>query len=332
MLQPILKTLFNYQAISREQAREVLINITKEVYTKSEVVAFLSVYMMRSVTVEELSGFRDGLLEQRLPVDLSDFDTVDLCGTGGDGKNTFNISTLASFIVAGAGIKVAKHGNYGVSSGCGSSNVLEKLGYKFTSDVDLLKKQLDKTGICFLHAPLFHPAMKAVGPIRRELGIKTFFNMLGPLVNPSGPNSQMIGVYNMELARIYQYLLQEDNAKFAVIHSTDGYDEISLTAPFKLITQNGEKLITAKELGLPTNTPESIAGGSTIDGAAEVFMKVIGGEGTESQNNAVIANAAFAILSNKPGYSIDKCLEMASDSLRSGRAHKALKNLLNTQN
>jgi anthranilate phosphoribosyltransferase len=332
MLQPILKTLFDYQTLSREQAHEILVNITNDVYTKSEVVAFLSVFMMRSVTVEELSGFRDGLWELRKPVDLSGYNTVDLCGTGGDGKNTFNISTLASFIVAGAGIKVAKHGNYGVSSGCGSSNMLESLGYQFTTDNDLLRKQLDKAGICFLHAPLFHPAMKAVAPIRRELGIKTFFNMLGPLVNPSNPDSQLVGVFDLELARIYQYLFQQDKKHFAIIHSTDGYDEISLTAPFKVITHNGEKLMTAKELGLPPNTPESIAGGHEVEEAAKIFSDIIEGRGTNSQKNAVIANAAFAIQSNQPQNSLEDCLSMARESLESGKAKETLKTLLANQN
>lgn len=332
MLQPILKSLFNYQTLTREQAREVLINITSNSYTQSEVVAFLSVYMMRTVTVEELSGFRDGLLEQRQPLDLSEFNTVDLCGTGGDGKNTFNISTLASFIVAGAGVQVAKHGNYGVSSGCGSSNVLESLGYKFTNDADLLRRQLDKAGICFLHAPLFHPAMKAVGPIRKELGIKTFFNMLGPLVNPARPNSQMVGVYSLELARIYQYLLQQENISFTVVHSVDGYDEISLTGPFKIITQDGERLMEASDMGMAVNSPAAIAGGESVESATEIFLKIIGGKGTEIQNNVVTANAAWAIKSNRPNLSIWECIAMASESLYSGRAAAALKTLLDTQN
>ncbi|HHU58984.1 MAG TPA: anthranilate phosphoribosyltransferase [Bacteroidales bacterium] len=332
MLQPILKTLFDYQTLSRQQAREILVNITRDSYSKSEVVAFLSVYMMRPVTVEELSGFRDGLLELRLPVDLSDFDTVDLCGTGGDGKNTFNISTLASFITAGAGIKVAKHGNYGVSSGCGSSNMLEALGYRFTNDSDTLRRQIDRAGICFLHAPLFHPAMKAVAPIRKELGIKTFFNMLGPLVNPSSPQSQLAGVFDLELARLYQYLFQEGDQRFTILHSTDGYDEISLTSPFKVITQNGEQLLTAADLKLPENSPESIQGGHEVAEAAGIFNTILDGKGTAQQNNVVIANAAFAIQCNRPELSIDEALDKARESLLSGRAKATVKKLLDTQN
>lgn len=328
MLQPILKKLFDYQTLSHDEAREILVNIAGEVYSKSEVVAFLSVFMMRPVTVEELSGFRDALLDLCRPVDLSGYDCIDLCGTGGDGKNTFNISTLTSFVVAGAGVKVAKHGNYGVSSGCGSSNMMEYLGYRFTTDNDLLRRQLDEAGICFLHAPLFHPAMKAVAPIRRELGIKTFFNMLGPMVNPSNPGSQLVGVFDLELARLYQYIYQQGNKRFAIIHSIDGYDEISLTAPFKVITQKGERLMTPADLNLRVNAPHEIEGGHVVEEAAKIFTSVIEGRGTDAQNNAVIANAAMAIHCFNPDYALDSCLEMARESLMAGSAEKALKRLL----
>lgn len=328
MLQPILKKLFDYQTLSHGEAREILANITAEVYNKSEVVAFLSVFMMRPVTVEELSGFRDALAELCRPVDLSGFDTIDLCGTGGDGKNTFNISTLSSFVVAGAGVKVAKHGNYGVSSGCGSSNMMEYLGYKFTDNNDLLKRQIDKAGICFLHAPMFHPAMKAVAPIRRELGIKTFFNMLGPMVNPSNPGSQLVGVFDLELARLYQYIYQQGTKRFSIIHSIDGYDEISLTGPFKVITQNGEKLMAPPDLNLKTLSPEEIAGGHVVEEAAKIFTGVISGNGTEAQNNVVIANAGLAIHCFYPEKDILTCVDMARESLLSGKAEAALKRLL----
>ncbi len=328
MLQPILKKLFDYQTLSHGEAREILANITAEVYNKSEVVAFLSVFMMRPVTVEELSGFRDALAELCRPVDLSGFETIDLCGTGGDGKNTFNISTLSSFVVAGAGVKVAKHGNYGISSGCGSSNMMEYLGYKFTDNNDLLKRQIDKAGICFLHAPMFHPAMKAVAPIRRELGIKTFFNMLGPMVNPSNPSSQLVGVFDLELARLYQYIYQQGTKRFSIIHSIDGYDEISLTGPFKVITQNGDRLMTPPDLNLKTLSPEEIAGGHAVEEAAKIFTSVISGNGTEAQNNVVIANAGLAIHCFYPEKDILTCIDMARESLLSGKAEAALKRLL----
>jgi anthranilate phosphoribosyltransferase len=328
MLQPTLKRLFEYNTLSKEEAKEILVNITSENYSKSEVVAFLSVFMMRSVTVEELSGFRDGLLEQCKRIDLSDFQTIDMCGTGGDGKNTFNISTLASLVVAGAGYKVAKHGNAGVSSACGSSNVMEYLGYKFSNDNDLLKKQIDKAGICFMHAPLFHPAMKAVGPIRRELGIKTFFNMLGPMVNPANPQFQLVGVFSLELARIYQYIYQQSDKKFSIVHSIDGYDEISLTDAFKVISHKGEKLLKPDDIKLPVNKPEDIFGGNTVEESASIFKKVLNGQGTEAQNNAVMANAALAIQTMDEQLTFAKCLEKASDSLKGGKAAATLKNLL----
>lgn len=328
MLQPTLKRLFEYNTLSKEEAREILVNITSENYSKSEVVAFLSVFMMRSVTVEELSGFRDGLLEQCKKIDLSEFETIDMCGTGGDGKNTFNISTLASLVVAGAGYKVAKHGNAGVSSACGSSNVMEYMGYKFTNDNDLLKKQIDKAGICFLHAPLFHPAMKAVGPIRRELGIKTFFNMLGPMVNPSNPHNQLVGVFSLELARIYQYIYQHTDKNFSIVHNIDGYDEISLTDAFKVISHNGEKLLTPADLGLPKNKPEDIFGGNTVEESASIFRKVLDVNGTSAQNNAVLANAALAINTMDSRLTFDQSMEKAVSSLKTGNAAKSLKKLL----
>lgn len=329
MLQPTLKRLFEYNTLSKEEAKEILVNITSENYSKSEVVAFLSVFMMRSVTVEELSGFRDGLLEQCKKIDLSEFETIDMCGTGGDGKNTFNISTLASLVVAGAGYKVAKHGNAGVSSACGSSNVMEYMGYKFTNDNDTLKKQIDKAGICFLHAPLFHPAMKAVGPIRRELGIKTFFNMLGPMVNPANPQNQLVGVFSLELARIYQYIYQHTGKNFSIVHSIDGYDEVSLTDAFKVITNNGEKLLTPGDIGLPRNRPEDIFGGNTVEESAAIFKTVLEGKGSSAQNNAVIANAALAINTMDTKLTLEQSMEKAVNSLKSGKAAGALKTLLN---
>ncbi|MGQ1890768.1 anthranilate phosphoribosyltransferase [Thermophagus sp. OGC60D27] len=331
MLQHTLTRLFNYNTLTREEARNILINITSENYSQSEVVAFLSVFMMRPVTVEELSGFRDGLMEQCKTIDLSEFETIDMCGTGGDGKNTFNISTLASLVVAGAGYKVAKHGNAGVSSACGSSNVMEYLGYKFTNDNDRLKKQIDKAGICFLHAPLFHPAMKAVGPIRRELGIKTFFNMLGPMVNPSDPKNQLVGVFSLELSRIYQYIYQETDKNFSIVHSIDGYDEVSLTDAFKVISHKGEKILTPREINMPKNNPEEIFGGNSVEESAAVFKKVLAGDGSPAQNNTVIVNAALAIQTMDHVLSLDQCLEKAKNSLFRGDAKKALEYLLDIQ-
>ncbi len=330
MLKSTLNKLFDYQTLTHEEAREVLINITKEAYNRSEIVAFLSVFMMRPVTVHELSGFRDALLELRNPVNLDDFNTIDMCGTGGDGKNTFNISTLSSFVVAGAGYKVAKHGNYGVSSGCGSSNVMEAMGFRFTTDNDLLYRQLDKSGICFLHAPLFNPAMKAVAPIRKELGVRTFFNMLGPLINPANINNQLVGVYNLELARLYNYILQSSDKNFTILHSIDGYDEISLTGAFKKISHDGEALLTPNDLGLNQLSVDQILGGETVEDAVRIFLKVLEGEGTEAQNSVVFANAALGIQCIS-GKSISDSVAEAKDSLLSGKALKVCKTLLEMQ-
>jgi len=273
----------------------VLLNISKGIYNESEVTAFITVYLMRSITIEELQGFRDALLELCLRVDLDGYPVIDIVGTGGDGKNTFNISTLACFIVAGAGQKVAKHGNYGATSISGASNVMEQLGYKFKTDASKLKTEVENAGLCFLHAPMFHPALKAVGPIRKNLGVRTFFNMLGPMVNPARPSFQLVGVYNLEMARIYNYLLQPSGNPFTIIHNLDGYDEISLTADAKVITREGEKVLSAQQLGKRTVSPADIQGGQSVEEAAKIFMKILKGEGSWSQNAVVFANAAMAL-------------------------------------
>ncbi len=279
-MKEILNRLIQHERISKNEAKAVLVNISEGKYNNSQIASFLTVYMMRSISVEELDGFREALLDLCLPVDLSDFETIDLCGTGGDGKDTFNISTLSSFITAGAGVKVAKHGNYGVSSNCGSSNVLEFLGVKFTNEEAALQKAIDKAGICFLHAPLFHPAMKNVGPIRRELGVKTFFNMLGPMVNPSFPQHQLVGVFNLELARMYSYLYQNTDKNFAILHDLAGYDEISLLGQTKIISNKENKIFSPEEIGLPRLEEQDIKGGKTVEESAAIFSKILYGEGT----------------------------------------------------
>lgn len=281
---------------------------------------------MRSITIEELEGFRDALLELCLAVDLAEYNPVDLCGTGGDGKDTFNISTLASFVTAGAGVKVTKHGNYGVSSKCGSSNVMEFLGIKFSNEADFLRKSIDEAGICVLHAPLFHPAMKNVAPIRRELAVKTFFNMLGPMVNPAFPKNQMVGVFNLELARMYGYLYQNTDKNFTVLHALDGYDEISLTGATKTISNESEGMLVPADFGVDKISRDQITGGEDIAESAQIFLDVLNGKGTEAQNNVVCANAGVAIatvnqLSPKEGF------EKAKDSLLSGKGMEALKKL-----
>jgi len=322
----ILNKLINHEVLSKEEAKNVLINISSGQYNPSQISAFLTVFMMRSITIDELSGFREALLELCVRVDLSAYNTIDLCGTGGDGKDTFNISTLASFISAGAGIKVAKHGNYGVSSISGSSNVMEKMGIKFSNDASFLEKCIDKAGICVLHAPLFHPAMKNVGPIRKELAVKTFFNMLGPMVNPSFPQNQLVGVFNLELARMYAYLYQNTDINFTILHSLDGYDEISLTGPTKTITSHMEGMLNPSDFGVRLLSQTEIEGGKTIEESADMFTNIISGKGTEAQNNVVLANAAMAIAT------VTKCsplegFELAKESLFSGKGLQALKTL-----
>lgn len=321
-----LNKLINHEILPKEEAKQVLVNIAKGDYNPSQIAAFLTVYMMRSVTIEELEGFRDALLDLCLAVDLSDYDPIDLCGTGGDGKDTFNISTLASFVTAGAGIPVTKHGNYGVSSKCGSSNVMEFLGIKFSNDADFLKKSIDETGICVLHAPLFHPAMKNVGPIRRELAVKTFFNMLGPMVNPAFPKNQMVGVFNLELARMYGYLYQNTDKKFTVLHALDGYDEISLTGDTKTISNNSESMLTPSDFGVSKISQAEITGGEDIAESAQIFLDVLHGKGTEAQNNVVCANAGIAIATVK-GITPKEGFEKAKESLLSGKGLEALKKL-----
>jgi anthranilate phosphoribosyltransferase len=319
----ILNKLINHEVLSKEEAKDVLINISTGQYNPSQISAFLTVFMMRSITIDELSGFREALLELCVRVDLSAYNTIDLCGTGGDGKDTFNISTLASFIAAGAGIKVAKHGNYGVSSISGSSNVMEKMGIKFSNDPSFLEKCIDQAGICVLHAPLFHPAMKNVGPIRKELAVKTFFNMLGPMVNPSFPNNQLVGVFNLELARMYAYLYQNTNVNFTILHSLDGYDEISLTGPTKIITSHMEGMLKPEDFGVRLLSQTEIEGGKTIEESAEMFINIISGKGTEAQNNVVLANAAMAI-STVTKCSPQEGFELAKESLFSGKGLNAL--------
>jgi anthranilate phosphoribosyltransferase len=327
-MKQILNHLFENKTLTRDQARDILTLISRGMYNNSQMAAFMTAYCMRPITVTELEGFRDAMLALCLPVDLGTNDVIDLCGTGGDGKDTFNISTLASFVVAGAGYKVAKHGNYGVSSGCGSSNVMEFLGYKFTNDVDELKRTVDAANICFLHAPLFHPAMKIVAPIRRELGVKTFFNMLGPMINPARPKNQLVGVYNLELARMYAYLYQQSDKKYTILNALEGYDEVSLTCDFKTFTPQGEKLNTLKSIGLDRLDPSAIAGGSTVDASAAIFMQVLTGNATSAQSNVVLANAAVAIQTINPQNSFADCFGEAKESLISKKALTSFKSLI----
>lgn len=326
-MKKILNHLFEYNTLNRQQARDILLQLSEGKFSDAEIASLLTVYLMRTITIEELQGFKDALMELALPVRLGS-DVIDIVGTGGDGKNTFNISTLSCFIVAGTGNKVAKHGNYGASSISGSSNVMEQLGYRFkTSEADL-NKELDRSNICFLHAPLFHPALKAVGSIRKNLGVRTFFNMLGPMVNPASPKYQLVGVYNLEMARIYNYLLQQEAAAFTILHGLDGYDEISLTGDTKVITAKGEQVLSAETLGKRIVLPAALHGGNSVEEAAAIFLKILKGEGSWSQNAVVIANAAMALNCMNAADNYETCYQLAVESLESGKAYQCLKNLI----
>ncbi|MDE0470830.1 MAG: anthranilate phosphoribosyltransferase [Ekhidna sp.] len=327
-MKEILNRLTNSQILTRQEAKQVLTGLAKGEYNNSQVAAFLTIYLMRAIAVQELEGFRDAMLALCNPVDLEGYDAIDVCGTGGDGTNTFNISTTCSFVVAGAGVNVAKHGNYGVSSVSGSSNVLEYLGVKFSGDAVRMKKSVDESGICFMHAPLYHPAMRNVGPVRRELGVKTFFNMLGPMVNPASPPNQMVGVFSLELARLYGYLYQNTNKNFSIVHTLDGYDEVSLTNSFKLISNRSESLISPKSIGLRKWKQAKLHGGDTVKDAAKIFEKILSNEGDDAQNEVVFANAGLAIATAKE-VSIREGIELAKESLISGKAFAAFKKFLN---
>ena len=330
-MREILNHLFEHKTLNRQEAEKVLTNIASGNYSESEIAAFLTVYLMRSITVDELTGFRDALLNLCIRIDLSEFDPMDVCGTGGDGKDTFNISTLTTFVLAGAGISIAKHGNYGVSSTCGSSNILEHFGYKFSTGQDKLKNEIDKSGVCFLHAPLFNPAMKNVVPVRRALKIKTFFNMLGPMVNPSFPNKQLIGVYSLELARLYNYLYQQSSMKYMIIFSLDGYDEVSLTSDFKYILNGVEHIISPEEMNYKRALQTEVKGGKSVTESAELFLKILKGEGTATQNDVVTVNAQMALKCYYPSKSFEECREIANDSIISRKAYKSFMKLIELQ-
>ncbi len=327
-MKAILNRLYNHEKLSKSEAKKVLIDIASEKYNDAHLASFMTVFMMRPITVDELSGFRDALKELSIKIDLSDYNTIDIVGTGGDGKDTFNISTVTSFIVAGTGQKVAKHGNYSVSSQSGSSDMLASFGYQFTNDESTLRAHLENANICFLHAPKFHPAMKAVGPTRKALALKTFFNMLGPLVNPSSPKNQLLGTFNLEIARLYNYILQEEDINYGIIHALDGYDEISLTSGFKLFTKNGEQIVNPEDLGQKRIQQSEIFGGNSVSDAAKIFKTIIEGNGTEAQNNVVLTNAAFALKIIDETKSFETAFSLAKDSLLGLKAKQTLEKLV----
>ncbi len=331
-MKDLLYKMFEHKSLSRNEARDVLLNIADGRYNESQLSAFMTVYLMRSITLDELIGFRDALIERRRPLDFDDVKSIDIVGTGGDGKNTFNISTATCFVVAGTGRKVIKHGNYGASSISGASNVLEQHGVKFTSDPDRLRKSLDESGVCYLHAPFFSPALKSVGPVRKSLGVRTFFNMLGPLVNPTLPKHQLLGVYNLKLLRLYNYIAQLEGINCTVVHSLDGYDEISLTSPFKVASSQGERIYIPESLGWSRIAQKELSGGNSIEDAAKIFDNVLHNTATEAQLNCVIANAAFAIVTLEPEIELNEAIEQATDSIKSGRALSAFERFVQRNN
>ena len=319
-MKQLLYRLFEHQYLGREEARVILQNIAEGRYNDAQIASLITVFLMRSISVEELTGFREALLDMRVPIDLTDFKPIDIVGTGGDGKNTFNISTCSCFVVAGAGYNVVKHGNYGATSVSGASNVMEQHGVKFTNNADQLRRNMEACHITYLHAPLFNPALKAVAPVRKNLGVRSFFNMLGPLVNPALPAYQLLGVYNLPLLRLYNYTYQESGTRFAVVHSLDGYDEISLTADFKVAMPEKEKIYSPEMLGFKRCTEADLDGGSTPEEAARILDAVLENRATEAQRNCVVINSAFAIQVICPEKSIETCIAEAKESLDSGRA------------
>lgn len=324
-MKDLLNKMFEHKNLSREEARRVMLEIASGAYNEAQLSAFMTVFLMRSITTDELSGFRDAILERRLPVDFDGVEAIDIVGTGGDGKNTFNISTATCFVVAGAGRKVIKHGNYGASSVSGASNVLEHHGVKFSADTDRLHRSLEESGVCYLHAPFFSPALKSVAPVRRNLAIRTFFNMLGPLVNPVRPRHQLLGVYNLKLMRLYSYIAQNEGVACTIVHSLDGYDEISLTSEFKVSFPTGERVYTPESLGFERHAQSDIFGGDTIAEAAGIFDNVLSGKSNRAQRDCVVANAAFALLTLEPALGFDTARALAEESIDSGHALDSFK-------
>ena len=327
-MKQILNRLFNHQSLTRNEAAEVMTNIAAGKYNDAEISAFISVYLMRSIELEEVIGFRDALLQLAIKIDLSEFEPLDIVGTGGDGKNTFNISTCSCFAVAGAGYKVAKHGNYGATSVSGSSNVLEYFGAKFTTNEEVIKRSLDQAGFSYLHAPFCNPAMKNVAPVRKNLGVRTFFNVLGPLISPVRPHYQCLGVYNLKMMRLYNYIYQNLGVQYSIVHSLDGYDEVSLTDTCKIMNNSGEHVFTPEQMGFKTLQQEQLWGGESVDDAAKIFMNILDNKATDAQRDAVIINTAIAIQTRCADKSLEICKLEASEALKSGKAKQAFEKFI----
>jgi anthranilate phosphoribosyltransferase len=327
-MKKILEYLFAGNKLSKAEAKKVLLEIGGGAHSEAKFAALLTVFLMRNISSEELSGFREAMQELCLVTDLSSYNAIDIVGTGGDEKNTFNISTLSAFIVAGAGYNVTKHGNYAVSSTSGSSNVLEYLGYQFSNNKAKLENELEKANICFLHAPLFHPTMKHIAPVRKALKVKTFFNILGPMVNPSFPKFQLLGVYSLEVYNLYKEVYKSSDVNFAIVNSLDGYDEVSLTDGVRYATNHSETILNPGDFGFNKIQPDDLYGGENIKEAAKIFISILKGKGTTAQNNVVVANAGLAINCLLPKKKLSECVEIATESLKSGRPFLSFKNLI----
>ncbi len=328
LMKSLLNRLYEHDLLSRQEARQALLDIASGTCNEIQLAAFATVFNMRPITLSELQGFRDALLELCVPLDLEGLETVDVVGTGGDGKNTFNISTASCVVIAGAGYSVSKHGSYGVSSAVGSSDVLIQLGYAFTNDQDTLRRQLERSNMCFLHAPLFHPALKVAAPVRKQMGTKTFFNMLGPLVNPVQPRFQMFGTFSMELLRMYQYIMQQSGRRFTIVYALDGYDEVSLTGDFKMVSNDSERILSPSDIGAKTVAQQDLFGGDTSAEAADIFLGILQNTCSPAQKQVVAVNAGLAIHTIKPEQSIPDCIAEALESIESGKAYAGLRRLL----
>ena len=327
-MKEILNRLFHHEELTTEEARALLLDISTGRYADAQIAALLATFQMRGITVDELVGFRQALMETRVPVDFAPYRPIDIVGTGGDGKNTFNISTCACFVVAGAGYKVAKHGNYGATSVSGASNVIEEHGVRFTSDADRLRRSMEFCNVAYLHAQLFSPAMKSVGAVRRALGVRTLFNLLGPLVNPCQPAYQLLGVADLAQMRLYTQVFYRLGVDFAVVNSLDSYDEISLTDEFKVMTRHYERIYRPQDLGFEAARPQDLFGGTSKADAARIFDDVLTGRATRAQRQCVIVNAGFAIQIMEPAKEIEECIALARESLDSGRALQMFRKFL----
>lgn len=328
-IKEILAKMLSHENITRKEMHDILIGITQEAYPTELIVALLTGLQMRGVTVDELLGFRDGILETGVPAHLDCDRYIDVVGTGGDQKNTFNISTTACFVIAGAGYKVAKHGNFAATSVSGASNVMAQHGVKFTADLDQLNRSINECGIVYLHAQLFAKAMKFVAPVRKVLPFPTIFNLLGPIVNPSRPACQLLGVANLDQMRLYRAVYQRLGIDYGIVNSVDGYDEISLTGDFKVTSNHFERVFTPQDLGMPVANAKDLEGGKTAAEAALIFDNVLADRALPSQKNAVMANAAFGIHVLENGAKdISECLAIARDSIESGKAKSTFEKFL----